>query len=114
MYQVINQDTKFTIASTYNEDGTIASLTNTVEGNADAAAGIDSTDDHVVNGDPESAAIVQTCYVNVTVGNIEKVKMPLSGQSGIGVIIAAGAGIIGISAAGLLMARRKKKSELTE
>lgn len=114
MYQVINKDTKFTIESTYNEDGTIASLTNTVEGNADAAAGIDTTNDNTVNGDADTAAIVQTCYVNVTVGNIEKVKMPLSGQSGIGLIVAAGAGIIGISAAGLLMGRRKKKSEITE
>lgn len=111
MYQVINKDTKFTIASTYNEDGTIASLTNTVEGNADAAAGIDTTNDNTVNGDPDTAAIVQTCFVNVTVGNIEKIKMPLSGQSGIGVIVAAGAGIVGISAAGLFISRKKKKSE---
>ena len=114
MYQVVNRDTKFTIAAAYNEDGTIASLSNTVEGNADAAAGIDTTDDNTVNGDPDTAAIVQTCFVNVTVGNIEKVKMPLSGQSGIGLIIAAGAGIIGISAAGLFMARRKKEDEVMD
>ena len=108
MYQVINEDTVFTIESTYNDDGTIKTLSNTVEGNADAAAGIDTTDDNQVNGDADTAAIVKTCFVNVTVGNIEKVKMPLSGQSGIALIVAAGAGIVGISAAGLLLARRKK------
>ena len=113
MYQVINADTQFTIAAAYNEDGTIASLTNTVAGNADAAAGIDSTDDNTVNGDPDTAAIVQTGYVNVTVGNIEKVKMPLSGQSGIALISIAGLGAVGLSLAGLFALKRRKKTETT-
>ena len=110
-YQVLKKDTQFTIEATYADDGRIASLTNTVSGNADACAGIDTTDDHKVNGDPETAAIVKTCFVNVTVGNIEKVKMPLSGQSGIALIIIAGVGIVGISAAGYLAAARKKRTE---
>ena len=111
-YQVVNEDTQFTIESTYNEDGTISTLTNTVSGNADAAAGIDTTDDNQVDGDEGTAAIVKTCYVNVTVGNIEKIKMPLSGQSGAGLMVAIGGGVLLLSAGGaVLVLRRKKRTE---
>lgn len=109
MYQVVNEDTLFTIAATYNTDGTIKTLSNTVSENADAAAGIDTSSDHQVNGDAGTAAVVNTCYVNVTVGNIEKVKMPLSGQNGIVLFIAAGVGVVGISVAGLIIGGKKKK-----
>lgn len=43
MYKFVNADTVFTIGATYNTNGSIATLTNTVSGNADAVAGIDST-----------------------------------------------------------------------
>ena len=114
MYQVINKDTQFTIGASYNANGTIASLSNTVSANADAAAGIDTSNDNQVNGDEGTAAIVKTCYVNVTVGNIEKVKMPLSGQSGIAVIVIIGFGIVAGSATWLLIGKRKKKTGTTE
>ena len=109
MYQVVNEDTDFTIDAAYNADGTIKALSNTVSNNADAAAGIDTSNDNCVNGDVNTAAVVRTCFVNVTVGNIEKVKMPLSGQKGMFLIMAAGIGIVGISAAGLILTGKKKK-----
>ena len=110
MYQVVNKDTVFTIAATYNADGTIKTLTNTVSGNADACAGTDSTNDNTVNGDKGTAANVNACLVSVTVGNIEKIKMPLSGQEGITLMVCAGIGMVGISVAGLFVAKKKKKA----
>lgn len=110
MYKFINADTKFTIGATYNSNGSIATLTNTVSENADAVAGIDSTNDNKVNADPGSASDVNACLVNVTVGNIEKVKMPLSGQEGLKVIYTIG-GIMIIGSAGLVIYNRRKKKQ---
>ena len=114
MYQVINKDTQFTIEATYHANGTIESLSNTVSANADAAAGIDTSDDNQVNGDADTAAIVKTCYVNVTVGNIEKVKMPLSGQGGIGIVVAIGVGLFAISTIWFLIDKKKEKQKTME
>ena len=112
MYQVKKESTIVTIAATYNEDGTLKSVSNTVSDNADAAAGIDTSDDHIVNGDPETAVNVVTGFVNVTIGNIEKIRMPLSGESGIVLLIAVGIGAVAISATGLILAgRRNRKRE---
>ncbi|MBR2841890.1 MAG: isopeptide-forming domain-containing fimbrial protein, partial [Lachnospiraceae bacterium] len=100
MYQIKNEDTIVTIRADYGEDGLLRTLTNVVSGNTDAAAGIDSSNDYLVNGDADSAVIAARCLVNVTVGNIKKVQMPLSGESGLALIIALGLGITAISAAG--------------
>ena len=112
MYQVINKDTLFTIVATYHANGTIESLSNTVSANADAAAGIDTSNDNQVNGDAETAAIVKTCYVNVTVGNIEKVKMPLSGQNGIGIVLIIGFCLVGGSPLWFLIGKKKEKKTI--
>ena len=45
---------------------------------------------------------------------IGEIKELLKSEKAVKMIIAAGAGIISISAAGLLLAKRKKKSEITE
>ena len=100
-----------TIAAAYNEDGTLKSISNTVSDNADAAAGIDTSDDHIVNGDADTAVNAATGIVNVTIGNIQKVRMPLSGESGIVLLIAVGIGAVAISAAGLILAGRKAKNQ---
>lgn len=110
-YQVINKDTKFTITASYNGDGTLSELNNTVSGNKDAAAGVDTTNDNKVNGDAGSAADAEAGMAYVTVGNIEKVKMPLSGENGIGLIVTAGGLVTGISLAALLASRKKKKTD---
>ena len=82
-----------------------------VSGNADAAAGIDNSNDNLVNGDEGSAAIAARCLVNVTIGNIKKIQMPLSGESGLALIIALGLGVTAISAAGIIFRGKKKESK---
>lgn len=109
-YQVKTKDTIVTILPVYGEDGVITSLTNTVSENADAAAGVDSTNDNQVNGDEGSAADASKCLVNVTIGNIKKIQMPLSGEPGLVIILALGIGITAISAAGILFSGKKKVS----
>ncbi len=111
MYQVKNADTIVTIQADYGEDGTLQTLTNVVSGNADAAAGIDNSNDNLVNGDEGSAAIAARCLVNVTIGNIKKIQMPLSGESGLVLIIALGLGVTAISAAGIIFRGKKKESK---
>ncbi|MBR2755051.1 MAG: isopeptide-forming domain-containing fimbrial protein [Lachnospiraceae bacterium] len=111
MYQIKNEDTIVTIRADYGEDGSLQTLTNVVSGNTDAAAGIDSKNDYLVNGDADSAAIAARCLVNVTVGNIKKVQMPLSGEPGLALIIALGLGITAISAAGIIFRGKKKESK---
>lgn len=111
MYQTNTDTTTVTIAAAYNEDGTLKSISNTVSDNADAAAGIDTSDDHIVNGDADTAVNAATGIVNVTIGNIQKVRMPLSGESGIVLLIAVGIGAVAISAAGLILAGRKAKNQ---
>ncbi|MBO7730838.1 MAG: isopeptide-forming domain-containing fimbrial protein [Lachnospiraceae bacterium] len=111
MYQVKNQDTIVAIQADYGEDGMLLTLTNVVSGNADAAAGIDNSNDHIVDGDEGSAAIAARCLVNVTVGNIKKIQMPLSGEPGLVLIIAVGLGVTAISAAGIIFRGKKKESK---
>ena len=111
MYQVKNKDTIVTIRADYGEDGTLQTLTNLVSDNTDAAAGIDSTNDHLVNGDADSAAIASRCLVNVTIGNIKKIKMPLSGETGLALIIALGLGVTAVSAAGIIFRGKKKENK---
>ena len=109
-YAFVNEDTLVTIAATYNEDGTVKTLGCTVSENADACAGTDSTDDNTVNGDEGTAAIVAQGLVNMTIGNIEKVRMPLSGQEGTTGLIIGGTLVVMMSAGGLVLASRKRKT----
>lgn len=111
MYQAKNKDTTVKIQAVYEEDGTLKTLTNIVSGNADAAAGIDSSNDNLVNGDEESAANATLCLVNVTVGNSKKIPMPLSGEPGLALIIALGLGVTAISAAGIIWGGKKKENK---
>ena len=111
MYQVKNEDTIVTIQADYGETRALQTLTNVVSGNADAVAGIDNSNDNLVNGDEGSAAIAARCLVNVTIGNIKKIQMPLSGESGLVLIIALGLGITAISAAGIIFRGKKKESK---
>ena len=112
MYQVKTDTTVVTIGAQYNDDGTLKSLSNTVSQNADAAAGIDTSDDHIVNGDPNSAADSGRGIVFVTIGNIEKIRMPFSGAPGIVMLVVVGLSAVVISAAGLVLnSRREKRRE---
>ena len=74
-------------------------------------AGIDNSNDQLVNGDEGSAVIAARCLVNVTIGNIKKIQMPLSGESGLVLIIALGLGVTAISAAGIIFKGKKKESK---
>ena len=111
MYQIKNKDTIITVQAAYGEDGTLQTLTNVVSGNADAAAGIDNSNDNLVNGDAGSAADAAQGQVNVTIGNIKKIPMPLSGEPGLVLIIVVGLGVTAISAAGIIFSEKKKESK---
>lgn len=118
-YAFITEDTTVTISATYAEDGTLNTMTNVVENNADATAGIDTILDedangnkkNIVQGDDGTSVDVATATANVTIGNIQKINMPLSGQAGILTTILVGCGIIGASGAVLVVTRKKKKAE---
>ncbi|MGI6072620.1 MAG: isopeptide-forming domain-containing fimbrial protein [Lachnospiraceae bacterium] len=116
-FGINSENTMLTVSAAYNDDGSIASLTNTVSGNADAAAGIDNildTDEdgsvnNVVAGEEGTGAIAADGVVNVTIGNTKMILLPLSGKSGITMLMASGAGLAGISLLlGVLSSKKRK------
>lgn len=118
-YAYITQDTTVTIGATYDATGVLNAMTNVVADNADATAGIDTILDvdangnkkNIVQGDENTGVDVTAAKANITIGNIQKINMPLSGQAGILTTILIGCGVIGGSAAVLVVAKKKKKTE---
>ena len=118
-YAYITQDTTVTIGATYDAIGVLNAMTNVVADNADATAGIDTILDvdangnkkNIVQGDENTGVDVTAAKANITIGNVQKINMPLSGQAGILTTILIGCGVIGGSAAVLVVAKKKKKTE---
>ncbi len=119
-YAYITQDTTVTIGATYDATGVLNAMTNVVADNADATAGIDTILDvdangnkkNIVQGDENTGVDVTAAKANITIGNIQKINMPLSGQAGILTTILIGCGVIGGSAAVLAVAKKKKREEM--
>lgn len=108
-YKPLSSSFTFTIAPEYNAD--TQALTNlglTVAGNANAIAGLDTSDNNTLDADDGSA--VNTAYgmVNVTVANEKAIKLPLTGEQGIALVMGAGLVIVAVSAMSLSRRRREE------
>lgn len=108
-YKPLSSSFTFTIAPEYNAD--TQALTNlglTVSGNANAIAGLDTSDNNTLDADNGSAANAADGVVNVTVANEKAIKLPLTGEQGIALVMGAGLVIVAVSAVSLSRRRREE------
>lgn len=108
-YKQLSSSFTFTIAPEYNAD--TQALTNlglTVAGNANAIAGLDTSDNNTLDADNGSAANAADGVVNVTVANEKAIKLPLTGEQGIALVMGAGLVIVAVSAVSLSRRRREE------
>lgn len=108
-YKQLSSAFTFTIAPEYNAD--TQALTNlglTVAGNANAIAGLDTSDNNTLDADNGSAANADHGVVNVTVANEKAIKLPLTGEQGIALVMGAGLVIVAVSAVSLSRRRREE------
>lgn len=108
-YKPLSSSFTFTIAPEYNED--TQALTNlglTVAGNANAIAGLDTSDNNTLDADDGSAVNIANGMVNVTVANEKAIKLPLTGEQGIALVMGAGLVIVAVSAVSLSRRRREE------
>lgn len=108
-YKPLSSSFTFTIAPEYNAD--TQALTNlglTVAGNANAIAGLDTSDNNTLDADNGSAVNTANGMVNVTVANEKAIKLPLTGEQGIALVMGAGLVIVAVSAASLSRRRREE------
>lgn len=108
-YKPLSSTFTFTIAPEYNAD--TQALTNlglTVAGNANAIAGLDTTDNNTLDADDGSAVNTTNGLVNVTVANEKAIKLPLTGEQGIALAMGAGLVIVAVSAVSLSRRRREE------
>ena len=108
-YKPLSSAFTFTIAPEYNAD--TQALTNlglTVAGNANAIAGLDTSDNNTLDADNGSAANAADGTVNVTVANEKAIKLPLTGEQGIALAMGAGLVIVAVSAVSLSRRRREE------
>lgn len=108
-YKPLSSAFTFTIAPEYNAD--TQALTNlglTVAGNANAIAGLDTSDNNTLDADNGSAANAADGVVNVTVANEKAIKLPLTGEQGIALVMGAGLVIVAVSAVSLSRRRREE------
>ena len=108
-YKPLSSTFTFTIAPEYNAD--TQALTNlglTVAGNANAIAGLDISDNNTLDADNGSAANAADGVVNVTVANEKAIKLPLTGEQGIALVMGAGLVIVAVSAVSLSRRRREE------
>ena len=108
-YKPLSSSFTFTIAPEYNAD--TQALTNlglTVEGNANAIAGLDTSDNNTLDADDGSAVNTANGMVNVTVANEKAIKLPLTGEQGIALVMGAGLVIVAVSAVSLSRRRREE------
>lgn len=108
-YKPLSSSFTFTIAPEYNAD--TQALTNlglTVAGNANAIAGLDTSDNNTLDADNGSAVNIANGMVNVTVANEKAIKLPLTGERGIALVMGAGLVIVAVSAMSLSRRRRKE------
>lgn len=108
-YKPLSSSFTFTIAPEYNAD--TQALTNlglTVAGNANAIAGLDTSDNNTLDADDGSAVNTADGVVNVTVANEKAIKLPLTGEQGIALVMGAGLVIVAVSAVSLSRRRREE------
>lgn len=108
-YKPLSSTFTFTIAPEYDAD--TQALTNlglTVAGNANAIAGLDASDNNTLDADNGSAANAADGVVNVTVANEKAIKLPLTGEQGIALVMGAGLVIVAVSAVSLSRRRREE------
>lgn len=108
-YKPLSSSFTFTIAPEYNAD--TQALTNlglTVAGNANAIAGLDTSDNNTLDADDGSAVNIANGMVNVTVANEKAIKLPLTGEQGIALVMGAGLVIVAVSAVSLSRRRREE------
>lgn len=108
-YKPLSSSFTFTIAPEYNAD--TQALTNlglTVAGNANAIAGLDTSDNNTLDADDGSAVNTAHGMVNVTVANEKAIKLPLTGEQGIALVMGAGLVIVAVSAMSLSRRRREE------
>lgn len=108
-YKQLSSSFTFTITPEYNVD--TQALTNlglTVAGNANAIAGLDTSDNNTLDADNGSAANAADGMVNVTVANEKAIKLPLTGEQGIALVMGAGLVIVAVSAVSLSRRRREE------
>lgn len=108
------KDFSFTIKATYDSNGKLTGLTNTVAGQAvdDHSAIAGKPDgkvgDNRLTGNGDNAADMKTGLVTVTVGDVKELTMPLTGMTGTQAIMTYGSIIAVISVGAYLYTRRKK------
>lgn len=108
-YKPLSSSFTFTIAPEYDTD--TQALTNlglTVAGNANAIAGLDTSDNNTLDADDGSAVNTAHGMVNVTVANEKAIKLPLTGEQGIALVMGAGLVIVAVSAMSLSRRRREE------
>lgn len=108
-YKPLSSSFTFTIAPEY--DANTQALTNlglTVAGNANAIAGLDTSDNNTLDADNGSAVNAAKGIVNVTVANEKAIKLPLTGEQGIALVMGAGLVIVAVSAVSLSRRRREE------
>ena len=108
-YKPLSSSFTFTIAPEYNAD--TQALTNlglTVAGNANAIAGLDTSNNNTLDADDGSAVNTAHGMVNVTVANEKAIKLPLTGEQGIALVMGAGLVIVAVSAVSLSRRRREE------
>lgn len=108
-YKPLSSSFTFTIAPEYNAD--TQALTNlglTVAGNANAIAGLDTSDNNTLDAADGSAVNTANGMVNVTVANEKAIKLPLTGEQGIALVMGAGLVIVAVSAMSLSRRRREE------
>lgn len=108
-YKPLSSSFTFTIAPEYNAD--TQALTNlglTVAGNANAIAGLDTSDNNTLDAADGSAVNTAHGMVNVTVANEKAIKLPLTGEQGIALVMGAGLVIVAVSAMSLSRRRREE------
>ena len=108
-YKPLSSSFTFTIAPEYNADTqTLTNLGLTVAGNANAIAGLDTSDNNTLDADDGSAVNTANGMVNVTVANEKAIKLPLTGEQGIALVMGAGLVIVAVSAVSLSRRRREE------
>lgn len=108
-YKPLSSSFTFTIAPEYNADTqALTNLRLTVAGNANAIAGLDTSDNNTLDADDGSAVNTANGMVNVTVANEKAIKLPLTGEQGIALAMGAGLVIVAVSAVSLSRRRREE------
>ena len=108
-YKLLSSSFTFTIVPEYNADTqALTNLRLTVEGNANAIAGLDTSDNNTLDADNGSAVNAAKGVVNVTVANEKAIKLPLTGEQGIALVMGVGLVIVAVSAVSLSRRRREE------